>query len=87
MPCSFGPRPSHSWKAAYTGTFRYAAIANFAMLRTCAASGFGTTKMRATISLSGPASRTYGATFLTSSAESQLMIAPSPTRPASRSMP
>ena len=52
--------------------------------RTVVASSDGQTKMRATISLPGP---TSGTTRLTSSADSQLMMAPSPSRPASRSMP
>ena len=51
------------------------------------ASSDGATKMRATISLSSPTACTTGATFFTSSADSQLMMAPSPSRPARRSMP
>ena len=48
----------------------------------------GHTKMRHTISLSPPAGvHDAGTTFFTSSADSQLMIAPSPSRPARRSMP
>ena len=47
----------------------------------------GTTKMRATTSLSSPWAVTMGATVATSSADSQLMMAPSPSRPARFSMP
>ena len=62
------------------------------MARTVSVSSLGATKMRATISFSvpsalGPNWRTTGATCDTSSADSQLMMAPSPSRPASRSMP
>ena len=53
------------------------------------ASSVGATKMRATTSFSAPppASCTIGATVDTSSADSQLMMAPSPSRPASFSIP
>ena len=53
----------------------------------------GATKILATTSrvtspgAAPPAACTIGATVATSSAESQLMIAPSPSRPARRSMP
>ena len=52
--------------------------------RARSASSVGHTKIRATISFPGPTSR---ATVGTSSAASQLMMAPSASRPASRSMP
>ena len=48
------------------------------------ASSVGQTKIRATICFPGPTSRTV---VRTSSAESQLMMAPSDSRPARRSMP
>jgi hypothetical protein len=59
------------------------------MARTVEASSLGATKMRATTSLGSPppACCTIGATVVTSSADSQLMIAPSPSRPARRSIP
>src|SRR5262245_18615969 len=80
--CSTGPRPSHSWNAAYTGTLRYAAIANLAELRTTSAFSLGQVKIRHTISFGVPsaASLTTPATFFTSSADNQLMIAPSASR-------
>ena len=58
--------------------------ANLPAARTVSASSVGHTKMRATISLPGP---TSGATFFTSSGESQLMMAPSASLPAMRNMP
>ena len=58
-------------------------IARAAIVRTTSKSSVGATKMRATISLSP----TYGLIRATSSAESQLMMAPSASSPASRSMP
>ncbi len=53
------------------------------MPRTVSASSVGATKMRATTSLAAPspAACTIGATVFTSSAASQLMMAPSPSRP------
>ena len=53
------------------------------------ASSVGATKIRATTSFASPspAACTMGATVETSSAESQLMMAPSPSRPASFSIP
>ena len=53
-------RPSHSWNARYTGTVMYPAIAILATVRAALASSVGQTKIRATISLSGPPSWTYG---------------------------
>ena len=47
----------------------------------------GATNRRATISLSAPWAVTIGATFATSSAESQLTMAPSPSRPARFNIP
>ena len=57
--------------------------------RTVSASSVGATKIRATTSFSTPppACCTMGATVDTSSADSQLMMAPSPSRPASFSIP
>ena len=55
-----------------------------ATARTVLMSSDGNTKIRATISLPGP---TSGTTLVTSSAPSQLMIAPSASRPAKRSIP
>ena len=52
--------------------------------RARSASSVGHTKMRATMALPAP---TSGTTFDTSSADSQLRMAPSASRPASRSMP
>src|SRR3954463_3696153 len=59
-------------------------MANLPMARTVSASSDGQQKMRATTSLPSP---TYGTTVFTSSADSQLMMAPSPSRPASFNMP
>ena len=73
-----------SWNAAYTGTVRYDTIARLPTACTRPASSEGSTKMRAAISLPAP---TWGATVFTSSAESQLTIAPSPSRPAQAQHP
>src|SRR6478735_9917760 len=81
---STSPRPIHSWNAAYTGTFRYSATMRRPIARTVSRSVVGSTKMRAATSLPSP---TMGATVFTSSAESQLTIAPSAARPASRNIP
>ncbi len=67
-------------------------MANRAWARTVSASALGHTKIRAAISGAGlpalvAASCTIGATVETSSADSQLMMAPSPSRPAMRNMP
>jgi hypothetical protein len=59
-----------------------------AIRRTVSVSVDGHTKMRATTSLPPPpASWTMGATRPTSSADNQLMMAPSDSRPASFSIP
>ena len=47
----------------------------------------GETKIRATISASGFSSLTIPVTLVASSGDNQLTIAPSPTRPASLSIP
>ena len=64
-------------------------MANLAAARTASAFSLGQTKIRATISRSAPpaASCTTPTTVGTSVAANQLMIAPSASRPARRSMP
>ena len=92
---SASPRPSHSWNAAYTGTLRYAAIMRRprksierarppSCRRRC-----GRRSRRFAGSLPGLARALACAPrrhFGTSLAPSQLMIAPSDSAPASRSM-
>ena len=89
MRLSCSPRPSHSWNAAYTGHVEVGGDGVAAH----GPHGVGVVGRRhedAGHDLLGsppPASCTMGATVATSSADSQLMMAPSPSRPASRSMP
>src|SRR6478735_6651485 len=52
--CNCSLRPSQAWNAAYTGTFRYAAMANLAPARTTSLFSLGQTKIRQTISFSSP---------------------------------
>ncbi len=88
------PRPSHSWNARYTGTFRYAVMWRRLPRSDSGVGGSTLTMSRAVISIASgsrpaafAASRTSATERGTSSAESQLMMAPSPTSPATRSMP
>src|SRR5439155_645172 len=82
-------RPSHSWKARYTGTLRYAVTWRRTARSAVGLGGSTLIKRRAVIStLAGSrparaaASRTTATDFGTSSAESQLSTAPSATSPA-----
>ncbi len=89
IPCNWSPGPASGGTRrtpARSGRRRWR---TWPPARTTSAFSLGQTKMRATISRSAPpaASSTTSATVRTSSGDNQLMIAPSASRPARRSMP
>ena len=94
MGSSAPVRPSHSWKARYTGTLRYPVMWRRTTRSDSGVGGSTWIMRRAVISMpsgSRPAfraaSRTTPTDFGTSSGESQFKTAPSAASPATRSMP